>query len=122
MGTHDGRYVIVNGAAGGIGGAVVRRLLEAGACVLAADRDVVDIERSERLEPGSADLNRRRAGRGDGRRLRRALRPARPRLPRGGHQRRLARRRPGGSWPAVCARVAPRENSRSKATAKVSDT
>jgi NAD(P)-dependent dehydrogenase (short-subunit alcohol dehydrogenase family) len=56
MGTHDSRCVIVTGAAGGIGGALVRRLLEAGACLLAADRDVVHIERFERLEPCSVDL------------------------------------------------------------------
>jgi NAD(P)-dependent dehydrogenase (short-subunit alcohol dehydrogenase family) len=56
MGTHDGRCVIVTGAAGGIGGAVVRRLLEAGASVLAADRDVRAIERSERLEPFEVEL------------------------------------------------------------------
>jgi NAD(P)-dependent dehydrogenase (short-subunit alcohol dehydrogenase family) len=76
MGTHDGRCVIVTGAAGGIGGAVVRRLLEVGACVLAADRDVVDIERSARLEPCSGGPHRRRAGRGDGRRNRGRRAPA----------------------------------------------
>src|SRR5690349_15103807 len=56
MGSHDGRCVIVTGAAGGIGGALVRRLLDAGARVLASDRDVASIERSERLEPFAADL------------------------------------------------------------------
>src|SRR5689334_22268366 len=56
MGTHDGRCVIVTGAAGGIGGAVVRRLVEAGASVLAADRDVRSVERSEKVEPFEVEL------------------------------------------------------------------
>lgn len=47
----DGRIVVVTGAAGGIGGALVRALLERGArCVLAADLDGEGVERlSEEL-------------------------------------------------------------------------
>jgi NAD(P)-dependent dehydrogenase (short-subunit alcohol dehydrogenase family) len=56
MGSHDGLAVIVTGAAGGIGGAVCERLLAAGGCVLATDRDVAGMQAGERLEPFAADL------------------------------------------------------------------
>src|SRR4051794_32379864 len=58
MGSHEGLALIVTGPAGGIGGAVCERLLAAGASVLASDREVGAIERSERLEPFAADLRR----------------------------------------------------------------
>jgi NAD(P)-dependent dehydrogenase (short-subunit alcohol dehydrogenase family) len=58
MGSHEGRALIVTGAAGGIGGAVCERLAAAGASVLASDLDVSGIAASERVEPFAADLRR----------------------------------------------------------------
>jgi NAD(P)-dependent dehydrogenase (short-subunit alcohol dehydrogenase family) len=54
----EGMVVLVTGAAGGIGGAVVRSVVAAGAVVLAADRDAGAIEASELVEPFAADVTR----------------------------------------------------------------
>jgi NAD(P)-dependent dehydrogenase (short-subunit alcohol dehydrogenase family) len=54
MRQHEQRIVIITGAAGGVGGVVVRKWLEAGARVLAVDR--VSGEEAERLVWHRADL------------------------------------------------------------------
>jgi meso-butanediol dehydrogenase / (S,S)-butanediol dehydrogenase / diacetyl reductase len=51
-----GKTALVTGAAGGIGGAVARRLAAAGAWVLGVDRDDAGIEVSERVAAHGADL------------------------------------------------------------------
>ena len=53
----DGRTVLVTGAAGGIGRAVVEGALELGASVVATDRVAPDAEGRERLSTAALDLS-----------------------------------------------------------------
>ncbi len=52
----SGRVAFVTGAGGGIGGAVARAFAEAGASVLAVDRDVAGVEEGERVSAHACDL------------------------------------------------------------------
>ena len=57
-----GRVALVTGGAGGIGGAVARRLLAEGACVVLTDIDAEALGEAERASPGSFGARRGACG------------------------------------------------------------
>ena len=53
----EGKAALVTGAAGGIGGAAVRRFVESGARVLAVDQNTFGIQPAETVEPFACDVS-----------------------------------------------------------------
>src|SRR5215831_2675473 len=58
MGALTGKVAVVTGAAGGIGGAVVRALEDAGADVVELDREQADLTRADDVARAFASLER----------------------------------------------------------------